>query len=169
MRIIIMVAHATIACATWLFEQTEELMATFLKNINMVARSATQFSEEQLKKVSDLKGYHTKYLLNVCANPGVSQDALAKAIFVNKSNVARQIAALEEAGYVERRQGEDKRVSLVYPTDKAKQILPVIRGINAKWREVITEGFSDSEKELLLSLTERLYNNAVKYMEEQVD
>ena len=144
-------------------------MATFLKNIKMVARSATQFSEEQLAKVSDLKGYHTKYILNVCANPGVSQDALAKAIFVNKSNVARQTVALEEMGYIERRHGDDKRVSLVYPTRKALEILPVIRGINARWREVITEGFSDEEKKILLSLTERLYNNAVKYMEEQVD
>ena len=150
-----MVARATIV---------EVNMATFLKNINMVARSATQFSEEQLSKVSDLKGYHSKYILTVCANPGVSQDALARAIFVNKSNVARQTVALEEMGYVERRQGEDKRVSLVYPTQKALEILPVIRGINAKWREVITEGFSEEEKQVLLSLTERLYKNAVKFM-----
>ena len=144
-------------------------MATFLKNINMVARSATQFREEQLSKVCDLKGYQAKYILNVCSNPGISQDALAKLMFVNKSNVARQIAALEESGYVERRQGEDKRVSLVFPTDKATAIIPVIHDINAKWREVITEGFTEEEKSVLLSLTDRLYGNAVKYMEEQLD
>lgn len=144
-------------------------MATFLKNINMVARSATQFLEEKLSEISDLKGYHSKYILNVCANPGISQDALARTMFVNKSNVARQIAVLEEMGYVERRQGEDRRVSLVYPTPKALEILTVIRKINAEWREVITEGFSGSEKDTLLSLTERLYANALKYMEEQID
>lgn len=144
-------------------------MATFLKNINMVARSATQYSEEQLSRVSDLKGYQAKYILNVCANAGISQDALAKIMFVNKSNVARQLASLEELGYVERRQGDDKRVSLVYPTEKALKILPVIRGVNAKWREVITEGFSAEELELLFSLTGRLYKNAIKYMEAQSD
>lgn len=144
-------------------------MASFLKNINMVARSATQYSESRLSEISELKGYQAKYILNVCSNPGISQDALAKIMFVNKSNVARQLAALEESGYVERKQGEDKRVSLVYPTEKAEKILPVIRGVNAKWREVITEGFSEEEKELLVSLTERLYKNAVKYMEAQLD
>ncbi len=140
-------------------------MATFLKNINMVARSATRYSEEQLEKVCELKGYQAKYILNICANPGISQDALAGIMFVNKSNVARQLAALEELGYVERRQGGDKRVSLVYPTEKAEKILPVIRGVNARWREVITEGFSEEEKAQLLYLTERLYRNAIRYME----
>lgn len=144
-------------------------MATFLKNINMVSRSATQFCDEQLSNQSDLKGYHAKYLLSVCSNPGVSQDALARILFVNKSNVARQLTVLEESGYIERRQGEDRRVSLVYPTEKAYRIVSVIKQINAKWREVITEGFTESEKETLLHLTERLYQNAVKHMEEQVD
>ena len=144
-------------------------MASFLKNINMVARSATQFSDEKLSAVSPLKGYQAKYILNICANPGISQDALARTMFVNKSNVARQLAVLEEQGYATRRQGEDKRVSLVYPTEKAQEILPVIRGVNAEWRKVITEGFTDEEREILLSLTERLYKNAVKFMEEHVD
>ena len=144
-------------------------MATFLKNINMVSRSATQYSEERLSDVSDLKGYHTKYILTVCNNPGVSQDSLARILFVNKSNVARQLSVLEELGYVERRAGEDRRVSLVYPTEKAFAARETIRKINAEWREVICEGFSDEEKELLLRLTERLYRNAVKYMEEKVD
>lgn len=144
-------------------------MATFLKNINMVSRAATQFLEERLSKISSLRGYHSKYILNVCANPGISQDALAKLLFVNKSNVTRQIAVLEEGGYVQRKQGEDRRVSLVYPTQKALDIMPVIRGINAEWRQVICSGFSESEKEALFSLTERLYKNAVEYMEDKVD
>lgn len=144
-------------------------MATFLKNINMVARSATQYSDEQLSKISDLHGYHAKYILNVCANPGISQDRLAKILFINKSNVARQLSVLEEGGYVERRQGEDKRVSLVFPTKKAEEMREVIRRINAEWREVITQGFTEEEKEVLLKLTERLCENAVRYMEEQVD
>lgn len=144
-------------------------MATFLKNINMVSRSATQFCDEQLSKMSDIKGYHAKYLLNVCSNPGVSQDALARILFVNKSNVARQLSVLEESGYIVRRQGEDRRVSLVYPTEKAYNIVSVIKQINAQWREAITEGFTESEKETLLRLTERLYQNAVKHMEGQID
>lgn len=144
-------------------------MATFLKNINMVSRSATQFCDEQLSTKSDIKGYHAKYLLSVCSNPGVSQDALARILFVNKSNVARQLSVLEKSGYVERRQGEDKRVSLVYPTEKAFKVVSLIKEIYAQWREIITEGFNEGEKAALLALTDKLYANAVKYREEQVD
>ena len=145
-------------------------MASFLKYINMVARSATLFSDEEICKISPLKGYQNKYLLNVCSNPGVTQDELAKIMFVNKSNVARQLAALEELGYIERREDPyDRRASLVFPTDKAEEILPKIREINARWREVICEGFTDGEKEELVTLTSRLYENAIKYMEKKGD
>lgn len=141
-------------------------MATFLKNINMVSRSASMFLDEQLKSCG-LKGHQAKYILAVTNNPGISQDVLAQMLFVNKSNVARQISTLEADGYVLRREGDDRRVCLVYPTEKAKNIFPVIRGINAKWRDVITEGFSEEEKQELLALTERLYGNAVAYMEQK--
>lgn len=144
-------------------------MATFLKNINMVSRSATQFCDEQLSKISDLKGYHAKYLLSICANPGVSQDALARILFVNKSNVARQLSVLESGGYVERKQGEDKRVSLVYPTAKAVETVLVIKEVYAQWRKIITQDFTEEEKAALLALTDKLYANAVRYREEQID
>lgn len=140
-------------------------MATFLKNINMVSRSATFYCDAEISKTAPIKGYHAKYLLSVFNNPGISQEALAKQLFVHKSNVARQIARLEEDGFVERREGADRRVSLVYITEKGREIVKTIRSINARWREVICEGFSEEEKKTLLSLTERLYLNAVKYME----
>ncbi len=141
-------------------------MATFLKNINMVARSATRFLDLSLQNGCALKGFHSKYLLAICNSPGLSQDAIAKRLFVNKSNVARQLAALEKEGYVTRSPDpSDKRVSLVYPSEKALSVLPVIRAANTEWRGIITEGFTEGEKEILSALTARLYENAVKYME----
>lgn len=144
-------------------------MPSFLKNIHMVSRAATQFLEERMQERGQgVKGCHTKYLFAVCNNPGISQDKLAKTVFVNKSNVARQLAALEEGGYIERRECEsDARSLLVYPTKKAAELLPVMREANAEWREAITYGFSEEEKAQLLILTERLYENAAQYMSEK--
>ena len=90
-------------------------MSTFLNNISMVSRSATQYTENSLSDIGDLKGYQAKYILILCQSPGISQDTIARLLFVNKSNVARQVAALEELGYLERRQGEDRRISLPRP------------------------------------------------------
>ena len=52
---------------------------------------------------------------------GISQEKLAKMIYINKSNVTRNLAVLEKNGYIERRPAEnDKRVMLVFPTQKAQ-------------------------------------------------
>lgn len=141
-------------------------MATFLKNINLISRSSVLFLDRVLAE-EQLKGCQSKYILYVCGNPGVSQDNIARMMFVNKSNVARQLNALEEGGFIERRSDvKDRRISLVYPTERALSLLPVIRAANAQWRGVITEGFTEEEKEQLLKLTEKLYENAVRFMED---
>lgn len=143
-------------------------MATFLKNINMTSRAWTLFLDGQMAKISTLNGYHAKYVLAVCNNPGISQDALAAILFVHKSNVARQLARLEGEGYTLRKPDpNDRRVSLVYPTQKAMELFPKIREMNARWREVITEGFSEEEGRLLQTLTDRMYQNAERFMRDK--
>ncbi len=139
-------------------------MATFLKNINMISGSASRFLEQELPP--QVKGWQAKYILCVCGAPGITQDGIAKGIFVNKSNVSRQVAALEEAGVFRREEdAEDSRVSHIYPTEKGMELFAVIRAANARWREIITEGLSPDEKEELFRLTSLLYENATRYMD----
>ncbi|MGN0814436.1 MAG: MarR family winged helix-turn-helix transcriptional regulator [Candidatus Coproplasma sp.] len=140
-------------------------MPTFLRNLSLVSHSATLFRDQKLKDVG-VTGYQAKYLLAVCRENGISQDRLAKNLFVNKSNVARQIAALEELGFVRREQSaDDKRVYLVYPTQKALDLCPEIHRINAEWYDVICQGFTDAENEQLAHLMAKLVSNARAYME----
>ncbi len=139
-------------------------MATFLKNINMIANSANRYIEQQTA-CGEIRGWQAKYLIAVCNEPGITQDMLAKEIFVNKSNVSRQVAQLAEAGYLERRTDPtDSRVSHVYPTEKASELRERIRAANARWCEIITEGLSPEKVEELYRLTSVLYENAEKYM-----
>ena len=72
-------------------------MAKFMKNINLVSRSAEVFREERLKDCG-IRGCQSKYVLVIAQNPGVSQEDISRMLFVNKSNVARQIGFLETAG-----------------------------------------------------------------------
>lgn len=138
-------------------------MAGFLKNVNMVSRSSTQYLDEKLS-AEGLRGYHAKYVLNICAYPGLSQEELSRRIFVNKSNVTRQLRFLEKEGYIERMpHGGDKRKILIYPTPKALRARDKIRALNGEWREKLTEGFTKEEEEELSRLTLKLYENAVKY------
>ncbi len=139
-------------------------MATFMKNVNLISRANAQFLEEKLGG-GRLKGHHFRYVMAVCSNAGVSQEGLARAMFVNKSNVARQLGFLEEEGLVRReKSAEDARAYLVYPTEAALELLPRIRAVNKLWRDNITCGFTAEEVETLSRLTERLVKNAQNYL-----
>lgn len=143
-------------------------MAAFLKNITLISQSAALFRDEKLKEV-EVSGYQAKYLLAVSNAEGISQEGLAKRLLVNKSNVARQVGALEAAGYLRREQSaEDKRVMLVYTTEKGRNLVPAIRAANAKWREIVCEGLTDGEREQLERLAEKLVQNARRYLNSEI-
>ena len=93
-----------------------------------------------------LKGCHANYILALCEEPGSSQEQLARRIYADKSNIARQIAVLEENGYAHRQvDAEDKRVQRVYPTEKAQELLPLIREKQELWDNFITSCLTAEE------------------------
>jgi len=120
-----------------------------MRLINRTTRLGEMYRNEKMKQYG-LKGMHHTYILNICNNPGVTQERLAEIIFVNKSNVTRQLNNLEKAGYVKRSPDpKDGRKLLVYPTDKAHVVYPKVAEILKGWNEIIMEGFSIEEKEQL--------------------
>jgi len=139
----------------------------YMKDINTISRCAAQYKNEKLSG-SDLNGCQCTYILNICKNPGISQDELADMIYINKSNVTRQLSSLEENGYITRSLREsDRRVTEVYPTQKAQDILPEVRDILHEWNEYITTGLSEEEKRLFFSLLERISEQARQYIRER--
>ena len=66
-----------------------------------IARCGRQYRDEAMAPFG-LRGCHVGYLTRICANPGICQDQLAKQMLLNKSNVARQAAVLEEQGFITR-------------------------------------------------------------------
>ena len=72
-------------------------------------------------------------------------------------------AALEEKGYIERRVDEnDKRNMLVFPTEKAKEILPKIKLVFREWREYLTEELTEEEKRNMEGILTKLADRAKK-------
>ena len=99
--------------------------------------------------------------------PGTTQDAIAREIYVNKSNVTRQLAALEQNGFVERRPCEtDSRAMEVYPTEKALAVLPEVRAVLREWNECITADFTEEEKEQFKDLLARAAERAQQRLDE---
>ena len=141
-------------------------MSQIIRDIIEIARCSVQYRGDQLAPMG-LKSCHASYLTEICANPGISQDGLARIICLNKSNVARQAAALEEGGFIARKPcGQDKRVMRLYPTEKTLALLPEIDRIMASWQELLTQDLTDAEQELLENMLLRMKDRASAYMEE---
>ena len=131
-------------------------MPSLTWELDAIARCATQYRTEMLAPLG-LKSCHASYLLQICKNPGISQEQLARRIYFNKSSVARQLAVLEEAGFIRRTTSvTDRRVTQLFPTDKAIALLPQIRQVLLDWEDLITQGLSPQEqtalREMLLKL-----------------
>ena len=142
-------------------------MSSFSRNIHVLNRCASIYRAEHLTN-NDLGRKHHRYLFSVCRYPGISQEQLARQIYINKSSVTRQLADLESRGYVERRQSEeDKRVMLVYPTEKAYEILPTLTSLTEEWEETVTAALSPEEKELFLNMLKRVTKKAASLVDGQ--
>ena len=141
-------------------------MPYIVKTMNEIVRCGMQFRNEQLAPFG-LKSSHASYLLEICRSPGISQDTLAKRICFNKSNIARQIAVLEEGGFVRRKPGaEDKRVMELYPTEKTLELMPQIRQVLRSWRSYLMEGLSEEEIAVLDKALTSMRSRAGDWMEE---
>ena len=89
-------------------------------------------------------------------------------MLLNKSNVARQAAVLEEQGYITRVSSDaDKRMLLLYPTEKAQQLLPKLQEIVAGWDGIISRDMTEEELRTLTRLLGKMRSNAALWMEER--
>ena len=142
-------------------------MTQIIRDMLEISRCGVQYRSDNLAQFG-LKSIHASYLTEICANPGISQDRLARIICINKSNVARQVAVLEEDGFVRRvPSAADKRVMELYPTEKTLEILPRINEMLMCWENCITHDLTEEEKELLSALLRKMSGRASRYMEDR--
>lgn len=140
-------------------------MQSLNRLIGAVSRCAALWRTERLAGTG-VGPHDHPYLFYICHHPGVSQDALCRALYVNKSSVTRHIAHLEGEGFITRRPAEnDRRVLQVFPTEKGMEALPLLRQVAAEWNAAITEGFSEQERERFSDLLERAMQNAKDKLE----
>ena len=142
-------------------------MSQIIRDITEVARCGVQYRSDKLAPMG-LKSCHASYLTVICDCPGISQDKLARQICINKSNVARQVAALEEDGFIRRCTcAADKRVTELYPTEKTLAMLPQLNELLKCWEDCIAQDLTEEEKDLLSKLLTKMKSRAARYMEDR--
>ena len=142
-------------------------MSQLVKDITEVTRCGAQYRTDRLAPMG-LKGCHASYLEEICADPGISQDKLAQRICINKSNVARQAAALEEDGFITRTPSpSDKRVLQLHPTQKAQDLMPQLREIVEQWDQQIMAGLTENEVQTVAAILQKMKENAARWVNEK--
>lgn len=134
-------------------------MSQSTRRINILSRCQSVFRTFRLRDSGLGAPYHN-YVLPICNTPGLSQEQLARRVYMDKYNVTRHLARLERDGYVERRPDEaDKRQMLVYPTQKMLALVPILRESIREWDELLFGDISSEELErfndTLLKITQR--------------
>ncbi len=144
-------------------------MPSFHRFILILNRCSKMFRAEKTAN-RELTPCLQSYILPICASPGMSQDQLAKHMYINKSNVARHLSALEKIGYIERRQNEsDRRVTNVYPTELAINARSeIIEGIR-EWNSYIMGEFSPEEAAVFYGMLSRAAERAAAYAGRRLD
>ncbi len=141
-------------------------MRGIMKYINRINRSTGIVYNQRLREFGINHCQHP-YIIQICRHPGISQEELARAICVNKSNVARQLAVLEADGLLTRTPDpEDRRVMQVFPTEKMEALLPCVREVMGDWNSCLLANFSEEDREKLIAMLEIITERAVKAAEE---
>lgn len=135
------------------------------QTVSELSRCRRQYIAERMLPY-ELKTCSAMNLYYICTKPGISQDALTRKRGADKSSIARQVASLEEEGYITRVPcRDDKRVMKLYPTEKALALLPKITEILDFWEETLTQDLTEEELRVLTDLLERMKVRAASWKE----
>lgn len=138
-------------------------MDSLMKYVSRIHRCAGRYRAD---KIDGLNGFQHTYIFHICKRPGISQEELARHICVNKSNVTRQLGALEQSGFVRREPDtEDRRMLRVFPTEKAEAAYPRVRALMEEWNGLLLEDFTPEERAVLTSLLDRATRKAIAAVE----
>ncbi|MCG8397482.1 MarR family transcriptional regulator [Bacillus atrophaeus] len=134
-------------------------MKEILREIGMIARALDSISNIEFKEYNLTKGQYL-YLVRICENPGIIQEKLAEMIKVDRTTAARAIKKLEMNGFIKKMDDEhNKKIKKLFPTEKGKDVFPVIKRENDHSNSVALAGFSEKEAETILHLLHRIRKN----------
>ncbi len=137
-----------------------------LTNINKIYRISNTFRRGKLKDI-DLNPALHMYISYVCRHEGCKQEEIIDHFFLDKTTVTHQLNHLEKYGFITREVSkEDGRCRLIYPTEKAKEIFPILHQAFQQFTDRALEGLTEQEKELLDSLTNKIVSNGEKLIKE---
>jgi DNA-binding MarR family transcriptional regulator len=123
---------------------------------------ANKFILQQLKERGshDILPAHGSVFIALFRNSELPMGQIARMIDRDKSTVTTLVNKLTSLGYLEKRKDDsDSRVSLIRLTEKGKSLQTDFMDISEDLLSRVYDGFSDLEKEILMTLLARIKGN----------
>lgn len=137
-------------------------MKEVLREIGMIARALDSISNIEFKNYDLTRGQYL-YLVRICENPGIIQGKLAEMIKVDRTTTARAIKKLENNGFIEKMDdSSNQKIKRLYPTEKGKDVYPLIKSENDYSNKVALSGLSEDEVVTIFNLLQRVRSNVEK-------
>ncbi|TVY10916.1 MarR family winged helix-turn-helix transcriptional regulator [Paenibacillus cremeus] len=137
--------------------------------VSLLYRYSQMYIGDRLKHFDIGRGQHI-FLNSLYKEDGLTQEELSSYLKIDKGTTAKAIKKLEQQGYVTRKlRDDDKRSYHVFLTAKALEIREDVRAVLVEWRNILSQGFTEEEKQQAQLLLERMGTNAAHYIDTQKD
>lgn len=138
-----------------------------MKYINLSSRAGQSILLKELKKYG-IGNTEYPILLYLAFNENIGQNELGRAIHMNKSLVTKSVKNLEKNLYINiKRCDKNKSKKLLCLTEKGKNLIPKITNEIEILERKIFNKFSDDEKNIIMMLLKKIYNNIIELKEEE--
>ena len=141
--------------------------------LNLISRIHSDVADYLQAKLKDLglekmASSHGNILYRLTLEEKITMSDLAKLVNRDKSTVTVLVRKLEEKGFIKREiSEEDARVSYISLTEKGKTFTHDTSGISKDLKEIGYKGFSEEEKNTLLSYLIRISENFSQVVSEK--
>lgn len=133
---------------------------------SILYRCGQKYYDKQLLDY-EINGAQLLFLILIYEQEGIHMQQLAQVGCFDKGTITKSIRRLEELGYVTTTASiEDKRIRLLYTTDKTKDIIRDLYFIRQQWWETLTNGIPQNELSSFEKTLRKLCDNA-KEQDEQ--
>ena len=101
-----------------------------------------------------------RLMVRLVKEEGVAQARLAELLEIEPISVSRLLDRMEEGGWIERRpDASDRRVRMIFPTDKSRQAFAAIKSVAGDVYDAALAGLTADEKRVLVKALTAIITN----------
>jgi DNA-binding MarR family transcriptional regulator len=122
-------------------------------------------SRKLVDKGLPIKDIHLFTLLDILHYPGTSLKEACLRQACDKTTITKAVKKLYELNYIDIKEDEnDRRISRLFASEKAHEILNPCKGVMMEMREIMYKGMSEDDIENLNSMMSNVHDNLLEVL-----